>query len=89
MPDEKARSAILSLHVKNMNTKRINVQRVVELTEGYSGAELKATCVEAGMNAIRDKRDTVTQKDILAAVKRINSKRNQGGISATPEGLYS
>ena len=72
-----------------MNTKRINVQRVVELTEGYSGAELKATCVEAGMNAIRDKRDTVTQNDILAAVKRINSKRNQGGVSATPEGLYS
>ena len=89
MPDEKARSAILSLHVKNMNTKRINVQRVVELTEGYSGAELKATCVEAGMNAIRDKRDTVTQNDILGAVKRINSKRTQGGISATPEGLYS
>lgn len=89
MPDEKARSAILSLHVKNMNTKRINVQRVVELTEGYSGAELKATCVEAGMNAIRDKRDTVTQNDILAAVKRINSKRNQGGVSATPERLYS
>lgn len=89
MPDEKARSAILSLHVKNMNAKRINVQRVVELTEGYSGAELKATCVEAGMNAIRDKRDTVTQSDILAAVKRINSKRNQGGVSATPEGLYS
>ena len=89
MPDEKARSAIISLHVKNMNTKRINVQRVVELTEGYSGAELKATCVEAGMNAIRDKRDTVTQTDILNAVKRINSKRTQGGISATPEGLYS
>ncbi|MDE0556872.1 MAG: proteasome-activating nucleotidase [Candidatus Poseidoniaceae archaeon] len=89
MPDEKARSAILSLHVKNMNTKRINVQRVVELTEGYSGAELKATCVEAGMTAIRDKRDTVTQNDILGAVKRINSKRNQGGISSTPEGLYS
>jgi proteasome regulatory subunit len=89
MPDEKARSAILSLHVKKMNTKRINVQRVVELTEGYSGAELKATCVEAGMNAIRDKRDSVTQNDILGAVKRINSKRTQGGISATPEGLYS
>jgi len=89
MPDEKARSAIISLHVKKMNTKRINVQRVVELTEGYSGAELKATCVEAGMNAIRDKRDTVTQNDILNAVKRINSKRTQGGISATPEGLYS
>ncbi len=89
MPDEKARSAILSLHVKKMNTKRINVQRVVELTEGYSGAELKATCVEAGMSAIRDKRDTVTQNDILGAVKRINSKRTQGGISATPEGLYS
>ncbi len=88
MPDEKARSAILSLHIKKMNTKRISVQRIVELTEGYSGAELKATCVESGMIAIRDKRDAVTQKDILGAVKRVNSKRSQGGTSSTPEALY-
>ena len=88
MPDEKARGAILSLHIKKMNTKRINVQRIVELTEGYSGAELKATCVESGMIAIREKRDTITQKDMLSAVKRVNGKRLQGGITSTPEALY-
>lgn len=88
MPDEKARSAILSLHIKKMNTKRINVQRIVELTEGYSGAELKATCVESGMIAIRDKRGVIAQKDLLGAVKRVNSKRSQSGTSSTPEALY-
>jgi ATP-dependent 26S proteasome regulatory subunit len=40
------------------------------------------------MIAIREKRDAVTQKDILSAVKRVNSKRLQGGISSTPEALY-
>jgi proteasome regulatory subunit len=88
MPDDKARKAILSVHIKKMNTKRINIQRIVELTEGYSGAELKATCVEAGMIAIREKRDIIAQGDVLAAVKRINSKRSQGGKSASPDALY-
>ena len=88
MPDDKARKAILSVHVKNMNTKRINIQRIVELTEGYSGAELKATCVEAGMIAIREKRDIIAQSDLLAAVKRLNSKRSQGGKSASLDTLY-
>lgn len=88
MPEVKARKAIISLHIKKMNTKRINVQRIVELTEGYSGAELKATCVEAGMIAIREKRDTVTQADIINAVKRVDGKRSQGGISSSPEALY-
>jgi len=88
IPDDKARKAILSVHIKNMNTKRINIQRVVELTEGYSGAELKATCVEAGMIAIREKRDVIAQDDILTAVKRINNKRSKGGISTSPDALY-
>jgi proteasome regulatory subunit len=88
MPDDKARKAILSVHIKKMNTKRINIQRIVELTEGYSGAELKATCVEAGMIAIREKRDIIAQGDVLAAVKRVNSKRSQGGKSASPDALY-
>jgi ATP-dependent 26S proteasome regulatory subunit len=40
------------------------------------------------MFAIREKRDAITQTDILGAVKRVNSKRSKGGISATPEALY-
>ena len=56
LPDANGRKAILKLHTSNMSTSRIQLKAIVEKTEGYSGAELKATCVEAGMIAIRDKR---------------------------------
>ena len=72
-----------------MSAKRINLQRVVEKTEGYSGAELKATCVEAGMIAIRDGRSSVTNDDLLQAVTRINEKKTNGGRTASPDALYS
>ena len=39
-----------------MNTKKINVKPIVDKTTGFSGAEIKATCVEAGMIAIRQGR---------------------------------
>ena len=89
LPDEKGRKAILSLHISTMSAKRINLQRVVEKTEGYSGAELKATCVEAGMIAIRDGRSSVTNDDLLQAVTRINEKKTNGGRTASPDALYS
>lgn len=88
-PDEKGRKAILSLHISTMSAKRINLQRIVEKTEGYSGAELKATCVEAGMIAIRDGRSSVSNDDLLQAVTRINEKKTNGGRTASPDALYS
>ena len=89
LPDEKGRKAILSLHISTMSSKRINLHRIVEKTEGYSGAELKATCVEAGMIAIRDGRSSVSNDDLLQAVTRINEKKTNGGRSASPDALYS
>ena len=89
LPDEKGRKAILSLHISTMSAKRINLQRIVEKTEGYSGAELKATCVEAGMIAIRDGRSSISNDDLLQAVTRINEKKTNGGRTASPDALYS
>lgn len=89
IPDDDARKSILKVHLKSMNTKKINIQRIVERTKGYSGAELKATCVESGMIAIRDGRNTVTQGDVLNAVSRLDKKRSQGTSIRSPEALYS
>ncbi len=89
IPDDDARKSILKVHLKSMNTKKINIQRIVERTKGYSGAELKATCVESGMIAIRDGRNTVTQSDVLNAVGRLDKKRSQGTSIRSPEALYS
>lgn len=89
IPDEASRKAILGVHLAGMNTKKISIGRLVERTKEYSGAELKATCVEAGMVAIRDGRSAVTQQDLMDAISRLDKKRSQGSSTASPEGLYS
>ncbi len=88
IPDEKGRKSILKLNIDSMSTKRINLSKIIEKTEGFSGAELKATCVEAGMIAIRDDRSHITNDDFMASIKRINEKRSKGGFKDSPEGLY-
>jgi proteasome regulatory subunit len=89
IPDEASRKAILSVHLNAMNTTKVSIGRVVERTNGYSGAELKATCVEAGMIAIRDGRSSVKQSDLMEAVARLDKKRSQGSTMRSPEALYS
>ncbi|RJU94983.1 MAG: AAA family ATPase [Candidatus Poseidoniales archaeon] len=89
IPDDASRKAILKVHLDNMNTKKVTMGRVVERTKGYSGAELKATCVEAGMIAIRDGRSSVTNQDLMDAISRLDKKRSQGTSLRSPEALYS
>ncbi|MBR69136.1 MAG: proteasome-activating nucleotidase [Euryarchaeota archaeon] len=89
IPDDASRKAILSVHLASMNTKKISIGRIVERTKGFSGADLKATCVEAGMITIRAGRSVVTQQDILDAVSRLDKKRSQGTTQRSPEALYS
>ena len=88
LPDENGRKTILSIHFDKMSTSRINVAKIVEMTEGFSGAELKATTVEAGMIAIREGRSKVKQEDAISAVLRIKKKRESNGISTSPDALY-
>jgi len=89
IPDDTSRKAILSVHLGKMNTKKINIARIVDRTKGYSGAELKATCVEAGMIAIRDERSSVSNQDMMDAISRLDKKRAQGTSVRSPEALYS
>lgn len=88
IPEEDSRHAILSLHLSNMNTKGVRLKAVARATTGFSGAELKATCVEAGMIAIRSDRDTVLHSDVMQAIERLNKKKSQSGSMSSPEGLY-
>ena len=79
---------MLALHIAKMSSSRLQMKTLVEKTEGFSGAELKALCVEAGMIAIRDKRSKISQKDMLAAVERINVKKSTSGVTSSPDALY-
>ncbi|MGB1436606.1 MAG: proteasome-activating nucleotidase [Candidatus Poseidoniaceae archaeon] len=88
IPEEESRKAILKLHLSNMNTKGVRLKAVANATTGFSGAELKATCVEAGMIAIRSNRDTVVHADVMKAIERLVKKKSQSGTASSPEGLY-
>lgn len=88
LPEDASRKSILGVHLTGMNTKKLNLQRIVEKTNGYSGAELRAICVEAGMVAIRDGRSSVTQADMISAVTTLEKKRSQTTIHGSPERLY-
>ena len=89
IPDDLGRKAIVELHISKMSTKRLQIAKIVEKTVGFSGAELKATCVEAGMIAIRENRTSINQKDFMDSIKRINLKKTRGGLKESPDALYS
>ena len=48
-----------------------DIDFLCDLTDGLSGADLKAVCTEAGMFAIREKRDKVTVADFMDAVNKV------------------
>ncbi|ALV62867.1 Proteasome-activating AAA-ATPase (PAN), archaeal [Thermococcus sp. 2319x1] len=71
LPDFKGRWEILKVHTRKMNLKGVDLKAIAEMTEGASGAELKAIVTEAGMFAIRERREYVTHEDFIKAVEKV------------------
>jgi len=79
LPDVEGRTQIFKIHMSNMSIdKNIKPRKLAEMTDSASGAEIKSICTEAGMLAIREGRDTVTERDfILAKEKVMEAGRNK------------
>ena len=72
LPDVDGRKQIFEIHLAHMNVdKKVSAKKLAEITEGVSGAEIKSICTEAGMLAIRNDRDHVTEKDFLNAKDKV------------------
>lgn len=81
-PNEEARLDILKIHSRKMNlTRGINLRKIAEQMPGASGAEVKGTCTEAGMYALRERRVHVTQEDFEMAVAKIMQKDSERNTS--------
>lgn len=71
LPNFTGRLEILKVHTRRMNLRDVDLKAIAEMTEGASGADLKAIATEAGMFAIRSRRSYITHEDFLKAVDKV------------------
>ncbi|MFP3161803.1 MAG: proteasome-activating nucleotidase [Acidilobus sp.] len=74
LPDKRGRVEILRIHTRNMRLKDVDLEEVAALTEGFSGAELKAVVTEAGFFAIREGMNYVTQEHFIKAIDKVRNR---------------
>ena len=88
LPNEDGRREILKIHTRNMSfDEEADVDLLADLTDGLSGADLKAVCTEAGMFAIRAKRDKITVDDFMKAVDKVMEKTKEDELFKTEAGV--
>ncbi|KRY59567.1 26S protease regulatory subunit 10B [Trichinella britovi] len=76
LPNEQARLDIIKIHAKPITKKGIiDFESVVKLSDGFSGADLRNVCTEAGLLAIRGERDYVTEEDFMKAVRKVGEAK--------------
>ncbi|GAB2565710.1 cell division control protein 48 CDC48 [Paractinoplanes abujensis] len=75
-PDKPARAAILQYHLRDRPVAGVDLGRVADATENYSGADLAHVCETAAEFAMRDSIATgeirmINQQDMLAAAREV------------------
>jgi len=86
LPDLEGRASIFQIHSRSMNCERdIRFELLARLCPNCTGADLRSVCIEAGMFAIRSRRKTVTEKDMIDAVNKVI--KGYSKFSATPKYL--
>ncbi len=80
-PDVDARYNILKIHTRNIPLDdTADLKKLAELTEYYTGADLKALVREAAMNALRIDREAVSFEDFLMAMEKVKPSLNDAII---------
>ncbi|MEM4810076.1 MAG: AAA family ATPase, partial [Desulfurococcaceae archaeon] len=75
-PDKNGRIEIFKIHTRKMKiSDDVDFLKLAELTQGFSGADIKAVVTEAGYFAIRENRKIVIFNDFLRAIEKIKSKK--------------
>ncbi|KRX28076.1 26S protease regulatory subunit 10B [Trichinella nelsoni] len=90
LPNEQARLDIIKIHAKPITKKGIiDFESVVKLSDGFSGADLRNVCTEAGLLAIRGERDYVTEEDFMKAVRKVGeAKKLESKLDYKPSNEY-
>ena len=88
LPDEAGRLSILRVHTKNTPlSSQIDLEEIATKTDGFSGAEIKALVVEAGVSAISNGRKRISKSDFSKSLEKITDGRRGDGADNS-SGLY-
>lgn len=79
-PDKDGIKQIYKIHMKTMPIeKKLNLDKIYELSQDLSGAEIRAVTTEAGYFAIRENRETVNEDDFVKAITKIRKDEDKYG----------
>merc|ERR1719443_756111 len=76
-PNEDSRARIMQIHSRKMNYKQddVNFLELARCTDDFNGAQLKAVCVEAGMEALRRGAAELCHEDYMAGITVVAAKK--------------
>ena len=82
-PEKEGREQIIKIHTKNMPlAEDVDINKLIEQTEGYVGADIESMIREAAMLALRENinQDKVSMKYFEAAMKKVSSSVTKGDV---------
>ncbi|TFG07390.1 MAG: AAA family ATPase [Promethearchaeota archaeon] len=83
IPDNEARESIFRIHSRNLNIEEeLNLKKLVEQTDGATGADIKAICTEAGMFAIRRDAEKIKERDFIDAIDKVMRKAKEKSVES-------
>lgn len=71
LPNTPVRKTILEVHARDRPMSAVNLTLLAQKTPGFSGADLRAVCNEAAINAARANRSEIVDDDVCEAVDRL------------------
>jgi proteasome regulatory subunit len=87
IPNPESRMQIFKIHTRRINMdETVSFERLVHLTDGSSGADIKAIVTEAGMFAIRCEKDYVSMPDFEKAITKVMGKLD---LDECPREMYA
>lgn len=72
-PAEKVRRKLFEIFLSKIDGK-FNIDELVKITEGFTGADIKLAVREAVLSALLENRKEITQKDLIDAIKKIKER---------------
>jgi len=86
LPSKEGRIEIFKIYLRKVKISgSVDYELLAQLTEGFSGAEIKYTVTEAGYFAIRERRTYIVFEDLLKAIEKVRNKRTLRNLVYEPQ----